>query len=252
MVAKTTPLPNIRKLFVPDYGYIIADCDLAQADAQVVAWEADDEELKAIFRDPTADLHDENAKTIFRTLTEANRQLAKAGVHLTNYGGKAPTCASALGITIKQAEDFQRRWFQAHPGILEWHRRVETQLQTERRVRNQFGNQRIYFDRIQSLLPEALAWIPQSTVALVINRGLVNLDNNLHSVFPLMQVHDSLVMEFPKNLYPGILPSIKKEMEIVVPYEDPLIIPVGISVSEISWGDVKDINWDGTEKKKAA
>ena len=113
MVAKTTPLPNIRKLFVPDPGYMIADCDLAQADAQVVAWEADDEELKAVFRDPTADLHDENAKTIFGTLTPANRQLAKAGVHLTNYGGKARTCATALGITVKQAEDFQRKWFQA-------------------------------------------------------------------------------------------------------------------------------------------
>jgi len=245
MVTKTTPLPNIRKLFIPDQGMVIADADLAQADARVVAWEADDDELKAIFHDPTADLHDENAKTIFGKLTPTNRQLAKGGVHAVNYGSSAPTLARALGITVKQAEAFQRTWFQAHPGILEWHRRVEHDIQTTRMVRNKFGNCRYYFDRIERLLPEALAWIPQSTVALVIERGMVNIDANLPEVELLMQVHDSLVMQFPQSLFPSVLPKIKNEMEIVVPYDDPLIIPVGLDVSTKSWVEVEEVDWEG-------
>lgn len=245
MVAKTTPLPNIRKLFIPDVGMVIADFDLEQADARVVAWEANDEELKAIFRDPKADLHDENAKTIFGKLTEENRQLAKGGVHATNYGCSAPTLARSLGVTVKQAEAFQRTWFQAHPGIHEWHRRVERELQTTRMVRNKFGNCRYYFDRIERLLPEALAWLPQSTVALVIERGMVNIDNNLPDVELLMQVHDSLVMQYPTTVHPQRLPDIKREMEIIVPYDDPLIIPVSPSVSMKSWGDVVDVDWEG-------
>ena len=36
-------LPNVRKMFVPDLGYVVFDCDLAGADAQVVAWEAGDD-----------------------------------------------------------------------------------------------------------------------------------------------------------------------------------------------------------------
>jgi hypothetical protein len=44
-------LPNIRKMFIPDSGKVIVDADLAGADAQVVAWEADDTKLKAAFRE---------------------------------------------------------------------------------------------------------------------------------------------------------------------------------------------------------
>ncbi len=248
MVANTTPLPNIRKLFLPDPGYTICDCDLAQADAQVVAWEADDDTLKEIFRDPNLDLHDENSKAIFDNANPRNRQLAKAGVHLTNYGGRARTCAAALGITVHEAERFQRQWFSAHPGIKAWHSRVEMQLAVGRKVSNQFGNLRYYFDRVEALLPEALAWIPQSTVALVIDRGLVNLDERVPGVEILMQVHDSVVFQYKTSEQATILPLVKEALEIVVPYPDPLIIPVGAEVSTVSWGDVKKIEWDGRLK----
>lgn len=245
MVAQTVTLPNVKKLFLPDSGYIIVDCDLAQADAQVVAWEANDNELKAIFRDPTADLHSENAKTIFGQLTKRNRQLAKGGVHATNYGAKARTLAAALGVTVHEAERFQRIWFSAHPGIKTWQNEIDMQLATTRTVANRFGNRRYYFDRIENLLPEALAWIPQSTVALVINRALVNVDRNLiDRVEPLMQVHDSLVLQVKKSAYPAVLPELKRNMEIVVPYDDPLVIPVGIEASDKSWGDVIPVNWN--------
>lgn len=243
MVAKTAPLPNIRKLFLPDPDHIIIDCDLAQADAQVVAWEADDNELKSIFRDPSADLHNENSRTIFGDASPAHRQLAKGGVHATNYGASARTLAIALGISVKEAERFQRIWFQAHPGIKEWHRRIEDQLSRERRVCNKFGNCRFYFDRIEALLPQALAWIPQSTVALVINRGLVNVAETLPEIKVLMQVHDSLVMQVHKSNYPTILPILKAALEITVPYDDPLVIPVGIDASDKSWGDVVAVDW---------
>ena len=39
-------LPQIRKFFVPDPGKILFDVDLAGADAQIVAWEANDEPLR--------------------------------------------------------------------------------------------------------------------------------------------------------------------------------------------------------------
>ena len=244
MVAQTLALPNVKKLFLPDPGYIIVDCDLAQADAQVVAWECNDVALKEIFQSDTLDLHEENAKAIFGTLTKRNRQLAKGGVHAVNYGAKPRTLAAALGITVYEAERFMKLWFGAHPNIKDWQQRIDMQLATNRTVTNQFGNRRYYFDRVEHLLPEALAWIPQSTVALVINRALVNVDKNLRaSVEPLMQVHDSLVMQIKKTAYPNILPELKANMEIVVPYDDPLIIPVGLEVSTSSWGEVEEADW---------
>lgn len=243
MVAKTIALPNIRKLFTPDPGYMIGDADLAGADAQVVAWEANDEKLKAAFR-AGLKIHAVNAKDMFGAAAgpdgkkEPYYLMAKKGVHLTNYGGSAKTCALALGISIREAEIFQQRWLiEKHPEIGDWHKRIEHQLQTTRQVSNKFGARRRYMERIEGLLPEALAWIPQSTVAITINKGWYNIEENLPQVQILFQVHDSLVFQYPKSEHPHILEEIHKQMAIPIPYDDPLIIPVSIKTSERSWGD---------------
>ena len=157
----------------------------------------------------------------------------------TNYGGGARTMAIAAGVTVAQAERFQRIYFGANPGIKAWHHRVEEQLKSRRYVENAFGYRRYYFDRVDGLLPEALAWIPQSTVANVINRAWLNIHNNLKEVKVLLQVHDSLCGEFPTHKKEWCLRRMKEESQIVVPYDDPLIIPVGINCSEKSWGHCK-------------
>jgi DNA polymerase I-like protein with 3'-5' exonuclease and polymerase domains len=244
---KQLKLPNLRTIFIPDPGKLIFDCDLEQADAQVVAWEADDDELKALFRDPTIDVHNENCKVAFgRYPTGPNdplRKKVKAGVHLTNYGGNPRTLSKTMGLTVHEASRFQDVWFGAHPGIKRWHDDVSMQLQTRRYVENKFGFRRFYFDRIEHLLPQALAWIPQSTVGLVINHGWLNIDNNLPEVDILLQVHDSLVGQYDKRLDHKIRPLIRQNLLVEVPYDDPLTIGVGIAISDKSWGDVKDESW---------
>lgn len=251
MVAQTLSLPNIRKLFIPDPGKVIIDCDLERADAQVVAWEAGDEGLKKIFREGL-DIHTENARAAFDIPIEddvpyALRQRAKAGVHAVNYGVKARTLAATLGITVAEAQAFIDGWFEAHPDIAEWHERTEEQLRRTRKITNPFGFRRYYFDRLDNLLSEALAWVPQSTVANVTNIGLTNIGENLPEVDLLIQVHDSLVMQCDQDAVGELAPKILDAMHVTVPYEDPLIIPVNFSWSPTSWGDVrKTIVRDGT------
>lgn len=237
-------LPNIRKLFLPDPDYTIVECDLDRADAQVVAWEAGAEDLKQIFREGL-DLHTENARTIFGPRAGSReRQMAKIGVHATNYGASARTLAAALGIPVHAADKFQRRWFAAHPAIHRWHRDTEYQLQTTRTVTNRFGFRRFYFDRVDSILPEALAWIPQSTVALVIDKGLVRVDQELRGVVEtLMQVHDSGIFQILTSILQSTLPKLMECLRVQIPYEDPLTIPVGAEISEVSWGDCKTPDW---------
>jgi DNA polymerase I-like protein with 3'-5' exonuclease and polymerase domains len=218
------------------------DVDLDRADLQVVVWEADDAELKAMLREGV-DIHAENAKVLGCT-----RHQAKSFVHGTNYGGNARTMAAAAGVTTKVSDAMQKRWFGAHPGIQDWHERITNQLATTREVRNAFGFRRFYFDRIDTVLPEALAWIPQSTVAIVTNMGIVNLHNNLPEVQVLLQVHDSTVSQYRKHLDPEIRPKIRDQLLITVPYDDPLVIPVGLKISDKSWGDCKDAPWEVQEK----
>ncbi len=236
--------PNLRKMFIPDKGYVLCDHDLDQADARIVAWESDCPKLKEIFNDPSRDLHNENCEIIFKKCTgkgDPNRQKAKMGVHAANYAATAPVIAAALGITIHQAEEFLRRYFGERPEVKEWHNTVALQLQSTRYVENVFGYRRYYFDRIDSLLKEALAWIPQSTVAIAINLGIKQVRDTLPWAEFLLQVHDSAVHQFPLAIAPPeeSFESIRKTMEVPLPYEDPMTIPVSGEWSKESWGHCK-------------
>lgn len=254
-------LPNIRKLFIPDPGYTFFDIDLDRADLQVVIWEADDRDMKKALHDGL-DMHCVNACDVFDIkgipydelreshpnyrdhrgrIGEAARGKAKTGVHATNYGVGDRKLAQALGITVVEAARFRSRWFAAHPGIRKWHLRTEESATRRGFVENRFGARLYTLGRIN--LPELLGWLPQSTVAGVINRGLVNIDTaerrGKTSIQLLIQVHDSLAGQFLTKHKDAEVANLKRLTEIVIPYEEPLIIPTGIKLSESSWGACK-------------
>jgi DNA polymerase I len=247
-MSKTTSMPNIRNMFVPDPGMTIFDVDLAGADAQVVAYEAEDEELILAFKQGV-DVHDKNARDLFgdsySRLTgharSARRKESKQAVHATNYGGSPRTLAKVLGWTVREAESFQRRWFSLHPGIkTNFHGRIESDLQRSRMVSNRFGYRRVYFDRIDSCFTEALAWVPQSTVAEVSFRGGLALERACPWVEMLLQVHDSLVFQVPHE-HESALEPIRAALTTPIPYASPLIIQWGIARSRVSWGDCESV-----------
>jgi DNA polymerase-1 len=261
MVAKTITLPNIKKMFIPDPGYTFYDIDLDQADAQVVAYTADDPELKSIFK-RKIDLHLANALLMFKLpfvlddLLDPEfvemakkkwflyRQKAKVGVHATNYGATSYALAVALGISIKEAQAFIDLWFEIHPPIAKWHERIEEELNTTRTITNAFGASITFYDRADQLFKDALAWEPQSTVGTIINKGILNVHNNMPEVMPLLQVHDSSAGQYPTELESDeFLLRLKDQFEIVVPFDDPLIIGTGLQTSTKSWGDCTDRPW---------
>jgi len=55
----------------------------------------------------------------------------------------------------------------------------------------------------------------------------------------LIQVHDSLAGQFKTFRKAEEVENLKKLARVEVPYEEPLIIPVGVKLSEKSWGDAK-------------
>lgn len=241
-------LPNVRKLLIPDAGYTLFEGDLAGADAQVVAWEAEDEDLKAAFRSGV-DVHAKNAEDMlgpeFTRLTghsrDQKRQDNKRAVHATNYGGAARTLATTLGWTVHQSELFQRRWFTLHPGIkTKFQGKVQAALNRNRTVVNPYKFRRVFFDRADTCYTEALAWIPQSTVALTTYLGAFQLEARYPKVQILLQVHDSLVFQFPSGSIPPAQ-EISTTLQVKTPYEDPLYIPWGLSSSTKSWGDCEKV-----------
>lgn len=258
-------LPNIRRMFKTDPGHFLIDVDLAGADAQVVAWEAGDEKLKNAFKKGLK-VHVQNAIDIwgdeFIEIKEKyddektkgiesgpwQKKYAikyyeiKRGVHGTNYGASAGALCAILGWTRATANAFQRKWFTEHPAIYDWQRRTEHSLQTTRMVVNPFGFRRVYFDRLDNLLPQALAWVPQSTVAIVCVMGLRQVRRHLPWVRPRLQVHDSGVLAIPHHKRSELW-KIHEYLKVVVPYDDPLSIQWSLKTSDTSWGAGKDTPW---------
>lgn len=249
------PIPNVRKLIIPDPGFELASIDLTGADAQTVAWESNDTELKRVFRENKIKIHAHNAKMMWPQLCPTGFEqpyydLIRTGVHLVNYVGGVDTLAAAMGVPKWEANAFIDKWFSLHPNILDWHERVMDQLQRTRQVQNAFGYRRFYFDRIEGMLPEAVAWIGQSTTACVTNRALVRAESFDRGQFVrdlqiqfLLQVHDELVFQYPVIYRTEVLRKIKPLVHVTVPYDDPLIIPWGLKTSLKSWGECEKRQW---------
>lgn len=240
-------------MFIPDPGYTIFEADFKQADARVVAWDSGCERLKALFRDPTVDIHNENAKAIYGTVTKIYRQLAKGGVHAVNYGVLCRTLAKTLGISEREAQAFIDKWFAQNPEVKEWQEATKDKLLSTGTIHNIWGFRLQYFDRVDHKLPEALAWIGQSTVAIAAKKAMNNLMRNLEDPMPdafqiLMQNHDSIIGQFRSELYRDIRVKIRNEMRVTVPYADPLVMECDIKASRISWGHCKEIPWEDEQK----
>lgn len=244
-----TPLPNLRRAIVPSPGHVMWEPDLAGADARVVAWDSDDGVLKQMFREGVA-LHAVTAREVYGNdagpdgRREPYYTLAKKARHLWHYAGKERTMAASLGITVHEAGRVVKRFSGLNPGIPRWHNRVRQQLYETRTIRNAFGYRIIYLGRPEELLPDALAWIGQGTVACAINRAWVNIAHNVPDAVVLLQEHDSLPGETREELWPATKPLIREQFNrVVIPYPEPLVIPPSLKTSRVSWGDMKSEEW---------
>ena len=239
-------LPNVRKLILPDEGKTIFDIDLDSADLRIVTWESDCKWMKDHFangRKPYVEVMREYYRNQSMTKNSHPKEYAmfKSLCHGTNYLGTADGIAPRIGLLVHETERIQKWYFGLAPEIRDWQERIKRQVQTQRFVQNAFGYRMYFFDKIEgTIFNQAVAWIPQSTVACLINRGWDNLLNqHPDEVEILLQVHDSLVGQFDTGIKDFMLPEIVRCCQVPIPYADPLVIPVGIASSERSWGDCK-------------
>ena len=244
MTVQLGHLPNLRELIIPDTNKTIIDMDLDSADLRVVVWEAEEQEMIAMLNERKK-IYVEAGREYYRdpTFSKHNPRyvLFKNIVHGTNYYGKSRGIAGQTGLLVQEVERVQQWYLGKFPRIkTHWHQKIIDTLSKTRSVKNAFGFRRFYFDRLDECITEAMAWVPQSTVALVINHTLCNISENLPEVDVLLQVHDSLTMQTNTDQLHANIPKIREQSLIPVPYEKPLVIPVGFKTSPVSWGHCKE------------
>lgn len=233
-------LPNMRTLIIPDEGMTIIDMDLQRADLYAVAWDANCALMKHRLR--TEDIHTRHAIDFLGNGEKKNRDLMKKLAHAADYLVGLKKACDDTGLTRAQIEKFLEYWFFTYPEIKDWHIRVRDNMYRQKYVTNAFGYRRPFYDRLEQCLPEAVAWIAQSTVGIVINRILHEIYAGGYTGYlqPLLQVHDSLTLQCHKDEVEWATKTlIELAQKVIVPYPDPLNIPVSFKTSNISWGDIK-------------
>ena len=234
-------LPNIRELYIPDAGKTYFDIDLDSADLRIVCWEANIPEMKSMLA-TGAKVYVEVAKEYYKdpTITKHHKMYGtfKSLCHGTHYLGTAKGLATRLGLSVHEVDTIQKWYYGKFPELKIWQDKLKDQVFKRRMVENVFGYRCYFFDRIEgTIFNQAVAWIPQSTVACLINRGYMNIYKNLPEVDILLQVHDSLAGQFDTTKTEWAMKRIQEECAVPLPFPgDPLIIPVGIKASTVSWG----------------
>ncbi|HEY6020899.1 MAG TPA: DNA polymerase [Candidatus Paceibacterota bacterium] len=266
---------EVRSLFIPDDGFEFGYADLERAESMVVAYLTNDP-LMLAHHAPGMDAHRLLASLIFdvrpEQVTKDQRYIGKQTRHAGNYmegplvfkiNVSKVAHLTGVSITAAEAKFFINRYRELHPFLVEWWADTEKELWRSRTLYNLMGRRRTFFDHIDSILPTAVAYKPQSTVGDVLNAGILNIAGtpchyvrercNVEEIRTLScelnglgfqilnQVHDAIGFQFRPENKTRILTILRKLMTIPLTspktYED-FSIPVEIAVGP-SWGEVE-------------
>ncbi len=215
--------PIMKKFMKPDEGHIAYDIDLSQAENRLVAYIAPEGRMIEAFEEKI-DVHSRTASYIFNIPEEEIAEMDKEGVmckeigggkythrfwgkkanHAFNYGQSANAFAKQMLIPDYEGKIIHNKYHLAYPGVRKYHNWVEQELRKTRSLTNLFNRRCMFLDRWDHFLfMSAFSFIPQSTVADMINRwGLHELYFGQSKYAPvkiLNQVHDSIVIQIEKE-----------------------------------------------------
>ena len=253
-------LPSEFKQFIiADPGHILVELDYSQAENRIVAHIAPEPKLIKAFK-CGEDIHRLTASSIFGIPPEqisdeegsapeigdgrrSQRFWGKTANHSFNYDLSPNGLSDRTQIPLNQAKFIHSIYHQTYQFIKGgFHLWIRDQLKRNLTLINLKGRKRIFTMKWgDDLFRKAYAFIPQSTVADMVNNVIIYIWENRSSFKGLKllgQVHDSVVLEISITEDIGhifeMLQAIKKFMEIPLSFkEESFIIPVEIKIGTI-------------------
>jgi DNA polymerase-1 len=272
-----------RRVFVADPGKVFFYADLERAESLVVAHITGDPRMLADHA-PGVDAHRSLAAAIYNLpedlITDDQRNIGKRTRHAGNYmqgpitfmkGFNQDAHKTGQSIEFSEAKFLIDTYRNLHPFLANWWSDTERELWRTRTLFNLLGRRRIFYGHIRSILPEAVAYVPQSTVGDILNVGFLNMEGVCSPYIEqrdlwkdyadiaaelrdcglenLMQIHDAVAGQIYERDIERALPLIRKAMEIPLrnprTFEDFTIPaevladldPERISQNKSNWGD---------------
>lgn len=256
---------RVRSIFIPDEGCEFFYHDLERAESLVVAYLTGDP-LMLEHHGPGKDAHTLLAMNLFDcSFEEASqkdkRYMGKQTRHAGNYMEGWRTFminvnklaeATGVAITAAEAKMFIQRYRDLHVYLGKWWRWTEAQVRTTGKLYNLLGRPRQFFDRYDSSLPTAVAFVPQSTVGDTLNIGLIRCyhDKELNDMSNelLMQIHDAIGGQVPKDLIVESMQRMERLMTVELEVPRSMTCPTAGEVFTIPIELAHGPNWAAVKK----
>ncbi|ELK47274.1 DNA polymerase I [Halobacillus sp. BAB-2008] len=228
---------KIRQAFIPsEEGWVMFASDYSQIELRVLAHIAQDEKLIEAFRGGE-DIHTQTASEVFgvapEEVTSNMRRQAKAVNFGIVYGISDYGLSQSLGITRKDAQAFIDKYFESYPGVKSYMDESVREAKDTGYVKT-FMNRRRYLPDIKSrnfnkrgfAERTAMNTPIQGSAADIIKKAMVDLEKRLVEekleAKVLLQVHDELIIEAPKEEIEKLQDLVASVMESTVELDVPL------------------------------
>lgn len=242
---------KIREAFVPsEKDWVIFAADYSQIELRVLAHIAGDEKLIEAFQNDM-DIHTKTAMEVFKVgkddVTSNMRRHAKAVNFGIVYGISDYGLSQSLSISRKEAGEFIERYLESYPGVKEYMNEivkdakqkgyVQTLLHRRRyipEITSRNFNLRSFAERTAMNTPI------QGSAADIIKKAMIDMADRLKEeglrTRLLLQVHDELIFEAPKDEIEKLKKVVPDVMENAIELKVPLKVDYAFGPT---WYDAK-------------
>ena len=238
---------KIREAFVPAEGHTLVSADYSQIELRVLAHVAGIEALKKAFAEDI-DIHQTTAAEMFKVpLDEVGSDLRRSAKTINYgiiYGIGAFGLAQRLGIAHGEAKAFIEAYFEQYPGVKDYMDAAKAEAREKGYVETLFGR-RCFIPEINAKMPAKRSYAErqainapiQGSAADIMKRAMIHVARAMKregaAGTMLLQVHDELVFEVPKEEVKATSELVVREMEAAAEMSVPLVVDIGHGAT---WG----------------
>ena len=240
---------QIRQGFISDNNNVIISADYSQFELRLAAALSNDIGLINSFKN-NEDIHSKTASEMFNIplneVSKDQRRAAKVINFGVLYGMSAHRLASELGTNYYEAKHFIDNYFNSRKPIADFIQKTLLKAEQEGYVETFYGRQRPTPDIkssnfiIRETAKRAAANMPiQGTEADLMKRAMIKIHKKITKTGlgdQILQIHDSILIESPKENATKIAEILKYEMENIAP-ELPINLKVDINIGQ-NWLDI--------------
>ena len=238
---------RIREAFITDGDKVLVSADYSQFELRLAAILSGDDKLINDFNGDV-DIHTKTASEVYGIpmddVTKDQRRAAKVINFGVLYGMSPHGLAANTGMSFGQAKDFISQYFELRAPVRKFIDATLEKARTEGYVETYYGRRRPTPDvkssnfMVRAGAERAAANMPiQGTEADLMKRAMLKVDDELGDLGEqILQIHDSILVECPKENGEKVAELLKRVMENVAP-ELKIALKVDVHIGN-SWGDL--------------